>query len=321
MGRALFSKSYPATTPTVRSEPEPILETSYEKWSRWNFDPDSDEFFHDAEYEAFIDPAAADTPTPPEGSATTDLTNVTAGLALDRSLSPISSVSSDSDSASSASDSESGRASPLNADATATNPSAISAEVRRATSGLVERLRAVAAEEEVQRRTRTTELATLVNRVADMLSSSNPEASARLSNAAAALGPLSNITTDSLASALGNARVQRQRSASASVVHTRSLGSNVNATVTGLRRTVNITPIDIPIEPSAHSPISPLSPATPPSQLSYPRVRDEGNINTIPVIPTIIATPPAPLPNPTARRSVSHLIATLPARSAAVINA
>ena len=55
MGRSLFSQSY-STTPAVRIEPEPTVDLC-EKYSLWNrFDPDSDDFFQDAEYEAFIDP-------------------------------------------------------------------------------------------------------------------------------------------------------------------------------------------------------------------------------------------------------------------------
>ena len=51
MGRTLFSM-----VPAVRVEPEPTVDLC-EKWSMRNrFDPDSDEFFQDAEYEAFIDP-------------------------------------------------------------------------------------------------------------------------------------------------------------------------------------------------------------------------------------------------------------------------
>jgi len=56
MGRSLFSQSYSTTTPAVRIEPEPAVDPC-EKYSLWNrFDPDSDDFFQDAEYEAFIDP-------------------------------------------------------------------------------------------------------------------------------------------------------------------------------------------------------------------------------------------------------------------------
>lgn len=55
MGRALFSLAYAAPEPAVRTEPEPEVDL-YGRWSTWNrFDPDSDEFFQDAEYEAFID--------------------------------------------------------------------------------------------------------------------------------------------------------------------------------------------------------------------------------------------------------------------------
>jgi len=54
MGRSLFSHTYAA--PAVRTEPEPQVDIC-ERWSAWNrFDPDSDDFFQDAEYEAFIDP-------------------------------------------------------------------------------------------------------------------------------------------------------------------------------------------------------------------------------------------------------------------------
>jgi len=56
MGRSLFSQSHSAV-PAVRIEPEPTVDLC-EKWSMWNrFDPDSEDFFQDAEYEAFIDPA------------------------------------------------------------------------------------------------------------------------------------------------------------------------------------------------------------------------------------------------------------------------
>lgn len=56
MGRALYSQTY-RSTPAVRTEPEPVVDTICQRWSAWNkFDPDSDEFFVDAEYEAFVDP-------------------------------------------------------------------------------------------------------------------------------------------------------------------------------------------------------------------------------------------------------------------------
>jgi hypothetical protein len=54
MGRSLFSHS---TVPPVKIQPAPTV-ILCEKWTTWNrFDPDSEDFFQDAEYEAFIDPA------------------------------------------------------------------------------------------------------------------------------------------------------------------------------------------------------------------------------------------------------------------------
>ncbi|KAK0501518.1 hypothetical protein EDD18DRAFT_1143073 [Armillaria luteobubalina] len=57
MGRALFSSTY-LSAPAVAT-PTPFADTPYEKmyekWSIFNqFDPDSDDFFEDAQYEAFI---------------------------------------------------------------------------------------------------------------------------------------------------------------------------------------------------------------------------------------------------------------------------
>jgi hypothetical protein len=55
MGRAFYSQTY-ASAPVIHTEPEPT--PTCERWTSWNhFDPDSEEFFQDAEYEAFIDPA------------------------------------------------------------------------------------------------------------------------------------------------------------------------------------------------------------------------------------------------------------------------
>ncbi|KAJ7105474.1 proline-rich protein [Mycena crocata] len=55
MGRALFSETYGYKAPAIRVEAEP-LPVCPDKWSVYNrFDPDSDEFFEGAEYEAFVD--------------------------------------------------------------------------------------------------------------------------------------------------------------------------------------------------------------------------------------------------------------------------
>jgi hypothetical protein len=59
MGRSLFSQKInpePAIREVLQQGPE--HHSSYTTWSIWNaFDPDSDDFFKDAEYEAFIEPA------------------------------------------------------------------------------------------------------------------------------------------------------------------------------------------------------------------------------------------------------------------------
>ncbi|KAF7430953.1 hypothetical protein PC9H_006668 [Pleurotus ostreatus] len=55
MGRALFSISHPVSKPDVQVRTEPEPQEQLENWSRINaFDPDSDEFFANAVYEAVI---------------------------------------------------------------------------------------------------------------------------------------------------------------------------------------------------------------------------------------------------------------------------
>lgn len=66
MGRPLFSSQYATTTPTVRVEPEQTQ--TCEKWTYWNpFDPDSEEFFANAEVETPVSLVPGDdsqSPTP-----------------------------------------------------------------------------------------------------------------------------------------------------------------------------------------------------------------------------------------------------------------
>jgi len=52
MGIPLYSLRY-TSEPTIRTEPEPKVDIC-ETWSANRFDPDSEEFFHDAPYEAFL---------------------------------------------------------------------------------------------------------------------------------------------------------------------------------------------------------------------------------------------------------------------------
>ncbi|GLB41657.1 hypothetical protein LshimejAT787_1002570 [Lyophyllum shimeji] len=56
MGRALFSTLYPSPAVAVRTEPEYVAP---EKWTIWKpFDPESDEFYRDAQREVFTDTEA-----------------------------------------------------------------------------------------------------------------------------------------------------------------------------------------------------------------------------------------------------------------------
>ncbi|KAF9485441.1 hypothetical protein BDN70DRAFT_587517 [Pholiota conissans] len=56
MGRAVYSQTYALPEPAIHAEPE--ASPTCERWTSWNhFDPDSEEFFQDAEYEAFLNPA------------------------------------------------------------------------------------------------------------------------------------------------------------------------------------------------------------------------------------------------------------------------
>ena len=55
MGRSLFSQNYPTAPTSQQGDPDV---RAYETWSKSNpFDPDSDDFFVDAVYEAFVDHA------------------------------------------------------------------------------------------------------------------------------------------------------------------------------------------------------------------------------------------------------------------------
>lgn len=59
MGRPLFSQAYATASPAVRVEPEPAQQ--YERWTYWNpFDPDSDEFFANAEVETPVEVVQGD---------------------------------------------------------------------------------------------------------------------------------------------------------------------------------------------------------------------------------------------------------------------
>ncbi|KAJ7446805.1 hypothetical protein FB451DRAFT_1291524 [Mycena latifolia] len=71
MGRALYSETYGVNAPKIRVEREVVPCPS--KWSIYNrFDPDSDEFFEGAEYEAFMDQVPPDVDVEPLPATATD---------------------------------------------------------------------------------------------------------------------------------------------------------------------------------------------------------------------------------------------------------
>ncbi|KAF6761757.1 proline-rich protein [Ephemerocybe angulata] len=79
MGRALFSKSY-SSSPAVRAEPQAVDDTICQKWSVWNnFDPDSEEFFKNAQDEKRVSSSEAvepaDTDSTSDGSSETTETS------------------------------------------------------------------------------------------------------------------------------------------------------------------------------------------------------------------------------------------------------
>ncbi|PPQ68405.1 hypothetical protein CVT26_006078 [Gymnopilus dilepis] len=57
MGRIFYSQAFAPPAPAIRTEPE-LKADGCQRWNPMNrFDPDSEDFFQDAEYEAFVDPA------------------------------------------------------------------------------------------------------------------------------------------------------------------------------------------------------------------------------------------------------------------------
>lgn len=304
MGRALFSVSHPVSAPAVRSEPEAIPNSPYEKWSHCNaFDPDSDEFFNDAEYEAFIDPSAP-IANAAGSSASTSFNSspiLSAGATPLRAFSPISD-SSDSDSGSgSTTASSSGRTSPrplLDADANEllASANATFSSLRHDPFQLAQQLRAALADRErgIRRRDRTEELTALVQQVAEMLSASNPNLSARMSEAILTLNSSLVPPAEADAAAEGQQSVSTPTlidGASAPTTPVDSTTDNSGSEPTPIRRrALTINTIDLETEESEPSPMTPLTPESTTSELDYSSTLEEDM-----------------LPNVDARRSVVHI--------------
>lgn len=218
MGRPIFSQAY--ASPAMRTEPEPRADPC-KKWSQSNpFDPDSDEFFKDAENEMFTD----------TDEYKHDQQNLSGGTG--------SSASSESG----ASDVDS--------------PMAVVPDE------FVDAY--TAASEDWQRFNREEPRHYEIQPAYPRITSRNPRSSR-------------NVSAESGEQVVRPRRVTRPRSATVvvSTIHPpSSLRNSTTATELDIgyqsppiRRTVNITPINIPRQPSTPGPISPDSPSTPPNTL------------------------------------------------------
>jgi hypothetical protein len=310
MGRALFSQAY--ALPTVRSEPEPSADP-YEKWSRWNaFDPDSDEFFDNAQREVFLD-------TEEYMRDQERLSSLVEGTG-----SPVSSESSAS---------EAGSPMAVGSD----DPVVMMADAYAAASVDWEHRFLLAGAGEIEWRR---------NNNRDELERHEMIGYPRVTSLFNPRAPR-NVATEG-GEQVRPIRVNRPRSATITVpaVHPpSSLRNSTTATEiddefvvlpahrlsSPLRRTVNITPINIPIEPSTPSPISSESPSTPPDtpysrQIQHvftpsppptvtPRIYTWNHHATpaSPPSPTVARSMGGPLTNPNARMSLARISIT-PAR-------
>jgi len=299
MGRALFSQTY--VQPAVRTEPEPSADP-YEKWSEWNaFDPDSDEFFRDAEREVFLDTD--------EYKREREHLSVT----VEGAGSPISSESSPSDT---------GSPMAVGSD----DPTVLMANAY--SSDWEHRFLIVGPGEAEWQRSRE-ERHEIIGypRVTSLFNPRTPR----------------RPDAESGEQVVRPGRFARRRAATVTAPPTllppSSLRNSTTATefddgATGLRshnrsslrRTVNITPINIPIEPSTPGP---LSPSTPPDHFHFrtqtiftpsppptvtPRIYTWNNPTpTSPTSPTTSRSTGGPLTNPNARMSLAR-ISIAPAR-------
>lgn len=234
MGRALFSQIY--APPTVRTEPEPTIE----KWGVWNkFDPDSDEFFNNAEFEAFINPGdpqyqrqQEDSIVVVEVEGSSDLTSSSEGSVSDRG-SPMAVGPDD----------------PAIMIADVFSHSQWSTGSDNWPDSRIDDLAETEWRSITNNRNPTDALSYNVSRATSVFARAD---SARALNDRLARVPV-NTLTPFFPSSLRNSTTANELFPEAPRSPT-------------LRRSINITPINIPIEPSIPSPMSPGSPMTPPPQ-------------------------------------------------------
>lgn len=302
MGRSLFSQKYSGSPAvTVRTEPEPTAE-SYETWSRWNyFDPDSDEFFQNAQREVFTDTE----------EYRLEQEEVRAMVAAGGVGSSASSETGESD-----------RSSPMAVGPD--DPAVLISDAFSTVDWEHRFLIAGAAEADwLSREDRQLHDSVGPPRVTSLFSPRGPRTD-------------STEATEHVRAI----RANRPRSATVSsgpvFLPPSSLRNSTTAVEIGTqssyvapqtppaRRTINITPIDIPIEPSTPSPISPGSPFTPidtlysretqamltpsPAPSVTPHVYTwNRRVLVVPSSPLVMQGAGGPLTNPNARLSLARI--------------
>ncbi|KAF5361818.1 hypothetical protein D9756_002398 [Leucocoprinus leucothites] len=305
MGRALFSQKY-ISEPAVHEEQDPAaapLDVPCERWSACNhFDPDSEEFFKDAQLEHFVDGPVAGPEWVIEGNNAEEAPQVVVlENVSDSSSSPSTISPTENDNGDSLSDSDD---SPM---AVGTDDPATL--LAGAYTPVDWQRRFLEAGSDIRRQGRLTRS---VHRNPRRLGSVR-----QYTNSGDVNHPLNPHRASPVSVFIPPAPYRTSSTAQAQEAPQQVAGSP-RSPVT--RRTVNITPINIPNEPSLPSPVSPSTPTTPGQNVIYPDttntlVTPSPAPNTTPRLyhwnhfPRAAASPTrdSPLTNPRARLSVSRI--------------
>ncbi|KAF9446904.1 hypothetical protein P691DRAFT_783132 [Macrolepiota fuliginosa MF-IS2] len=318
MGRALFSQNY-TSAPVVREEPDPaaiVLDIPCERWSTWNhFDPDSEEFFKDAQLEHFVD-GPIDSPIEVDNGDEPHV--VILESVSDSSSSSSSTSSNDNDDVLSGDDNNDALSDTNN------SPMAVGADdpatlLAGAYTPVDWQQRFLEAGSDPRRQGRPTRLAHRApRRIGATRQYTNPGDSnspiTLLRPVSVFIPPASYRTTSTPNP--GSAAMTAQE---APIVLPPQHATGAPRSPVS-RRTVSITPINIPSEPSLPSPVSPSTPSTPiPTNIIYPASNGFTSPSPAPnVTPRIYSwnraphapgspTRDSPLTNPRARLSLSRI--------------
>lgn len=306
MGRALFSQNYSSVpVPAVHEEPDPAnsaLNVPCEKWSVWNqFDPDSEDFFQDAQLERFID-------GPVENSIEADNVSEAPHVVVledvrDDSSSPSSASSDDSNDVFS-DDNDSPMA--VGTD----DPASLLAGAYTPVDWQQRFLEAGSDPHYQSRPTRIPHRGPRRIGNSRQYTTNIPDSHLRSSTVSVFVPPAPYRTVSSTSATAAPAAPMRSQDAP----------THISARSPVSRRTVSITPINIPSEPSLPSPVSPTTPTNPSPHVVYPTttnnlVTPSPAPNTTPRIytwnrfPGMSPSPTrdSPLTNPRARLSLSRI--------------